>query len=126
MKLNERAKVIIDELIAIPWDRWIRSKEGGQAYFSVDGHAGTALYFSEKLMNPDVDHPFCEDAMEVYRARLGDKPFAVEVWDEERCVCLLRWEDIDDIEVAEYKHGPWELVSFSLPPIDADHAPTIH
>lgn len=126
MKLNERAKIIIDELIAIPKEMWVRSNEGGQAYFSVEGHAGYALYFSEALMNPDVDHPFCEDAMEVYRARLGDKPFAVEVWDEERCVCLLRWKDIDDIEVAEYKHGPWELVSFSLPPIDADHAPTIH
>lgn len=126
MKLSERAKIIIEELIAIPKELWIRGDECGQAYFGVDGHAGTALYFSETLMDPDIDLPFCEDVMEAYRARLGDKPFAVEVWDEERCVCLLRWKDIDDIEVAEYTHGPWEMVSFSLPPIDADHAPTIH
>lgn len=127
MNLNERAKIIIEELIAVPREMWVRSNESGQVYYSVEGHAGLALYFSRTLMNPDVDHPFCEEAMEVYEARLGDKSFAVEIFDDERrCVCLLRWTDIDDIEVAEYKHGAWELVSFSLPPIDRDRAPTIH
>lgn len=126
MNLNERAKVIIEELIAVRREMWVRTNECGQVYYSVDGHAGVALYFSKTLMNPDVDHPFCQEAMEVYKARLGEKSFAVEVWDERECVCLLRWTDIDEIEVAEYKHGAWELVSFSLPPIDTAHSPTIH
>ena len=41
-------------------------------------------------------------------------------------MCLLRWANVDDIEVAEYKHGPWELVSFSLPPIDECYSQTYH
>jgi hypothetical protein len=126
MNQNERAHMIIRELMAIPKDMWDRSEHGGHTIFAVDGHSGHALYFSETLMNPDSEHPLSLDAMELYRARLGDKPYAVEVWDEENCVCLLRWENVEEIEVAEYKHGPWELVSFSLPPIDDEHSPTIH
>lgn len=126
MNQNERAKLIIRELIAIPKDMWEKSEQGGQTIFAVAGHSGHALYFSETLMDPDSEHPLCQDAMALFRARLGDKPFAVEVWDEEECVCLLRWRDVEDIEVAEYMHGPWEMVSFSLPPIDGEHGPTIH
>ena len=126
MNQNERAQLIISELIAIPKDMWEKTEQGGQTVFAVAGHAGHALYFSEGLMDPDSDHPLCHDAMAMFRTRLGDKPYAVEVWDEEECVCLLRWQDVEDIEVAEYKHGAWELVSFSLPPIDDGHGPTIH
>lgn len=126
MNQSERAQLIIRELIAMPTDMWEKTEQAGQTIFAVAGHTGHALYFSEALMNPSSEHPLCGAAMELFRARLGDKPYAVEVWDEEECVCLLRWRDVDDIDVAEYKHGPWELVSFSLPPIDDAHGPTIH
>lgn len=126
MNQNERAQMIIRELMAIPTDMWDRSEHGGQTVFAVQGHSGHALYLSETMMDLDSDHPLSRDAMALYRARLGNKPYAVEVWDEEECVCLLRWANVDDIEVAEYKHGPWELVSFSLPPIDECYSQTYH
>lgn len=110
MNQNERAQVIIRELIAIPKEMWEREEQCGQVYFAAEGHAALALYFSEHLMDPYFDDPDCDHALEVYRARLGELPYAVEVWDDEECVCLLRWQDVDEIEVAEYRHGPWETV----------------
>lgn len=126
MNQSERAQLIIRELIAMPTDMWEKTEQGGQTIFAVAGHTGHALYFSEALLDADSEHPLCQDAIALFRARLGDKPFAVEVWDEEECVCLLRWRYVEDIEVAEYKHGPWEMVSFSLPPTEDTLGPTIH
>ena len=76
MNQNERAQLIIRELIAIPKDMWDKSEQGGQTIFAVAGHSGHALYFSEALMDPDSKHPLCQDAMALFRTRLGDKPFA--------------------------------------------------
>lgn len=126
MTQEERANLIIRDLIAIPKDLWERSEHGGQGIFTVDGLSGHALYFSEDLLNADSDHPWSRDAQEMCRIRLGSKRYAVEIWQEGDCVCLLRWNVVDEIEVAEYTHGPWEMISFGLPPVDANHAATIH
>lgn len=126
MNKEQRAQMIIRELIAVPKDMWDREEHGGQAVFVVEGHSGHALYFSRTLMDPNSDHPMSRDAQEIYRKRLGKRQYAVEVWQDGDCVCLLRWDDVEQIEIAEYQHGPWELLSFSLPPIEADQGPTLH
>lgn len=126
MNQDDRAQAIISELIAVPTELWDRDQHGGQTIFTVVGHSGHALYFAESLMDPASEHPLSRDAQAIYRMRLGKKKYAVEIWQDNECVCLLRWDDVEEIEVAEYKHGAWELLSFSLPPIDEEHSPTIH
>lgn len=126
MNQEERARLIIAELMEIPKENWERSYEGGQGFFTAIGHSGLALYFSEAMLDLDSEHPESDDAIECYLRRLGDAPYAVEVWDESHCVCLLRFSDLENIEVVEYEHGPWEIVSFSLPAKDRSHQPTAH
>jgi len=126
MNQQERAQQIIAELMAMPKDIWQRAEEGGQAFFVASGHSGQAMYFSEALMDFESDAPDSDDAIECYEERLGDAPYAVEIWDETKCVCLLRFDKVLDVEIVEYEHGSWQVVSFSLPAKNRSHQPTAH
>ncbi|MDT0506927.1 hypothetical protein [Novosphingobium sp. MMS21-SN21R] len=127
MNVEERAQHIIRDLIALPREAWERSVQGGQVTFYVKGMGLQILYFSQGWIDPTADHPLREEALELYRARLGDCSTALEIWDEnEEIACLLRWTSINEIEVIEYNHGTWEVMAFGLPATDPAYQPVVH
>lgn len=127
MNVEERAQHIIRDLIAMPREAWERSEQAGQVVFHVEGMGLQIMYFSRGWINPDADHPFKDEALELYNARLGSCSTALEIWDEnENVACLLRWSSINEIEVTEYNHGKWEVMAFGLPATDPAHQPVVH
>ena len=127
MNQNERAQHIIQDLMSIPQGRWLRTNYGGQGVFEVRGVAGYVLYFSRSLMDPSSQHPDRDAALEQHQLRLNERSYAIEVFDEDcECVCLLRFDDLNEIEVVEYCHGTWETASFGLPPQSEAFSPSIH